>query len=271
MNYRDKYVSDPLPHSALRQTLTHMRQPVTLISLVGATLILSLTAPFNTASFLPPLPLVLYWAFTSSATYTLGYFLSQLFDPYLPTAHLGQPLRVLILALLLATGITALVMTINVLTFGTLPGGWGFVQLSLTIFALSTVVAGLIHILAEHLRPVTDADPAAPQIVPPPLLDRLPLDQRAPLVALSVEDHYVRIRTTMGETMVLLRLGDAIRETHGVDGMQVHRSHWVALEHVTNARREADRAVLTLAHGADIPVSRSYVPAIRAAGLLPKS
>jgi hypothetical protein len=32
-------------------------------------------------------------------------------------------------------------------------------------------------------------------------------------VALSVEDHYVRVRTTRGEEMILMRLSDAIRET----------------------------------------------------------
>ena len=195
--------------------------------------------------------------------------------------------ELVVYALLNAAARTSWVMTINVLTFRALPGGWGIVTLSALIFAIAVIITMLIHVLSEHLVPrVPDANrdanrdagprgapngalPAPPN--PPPLLDRLPLDQRAPLVSLSVEDHYVRVRTTKGETMVLLRLGDAIRETTGVDGLQVHRSHWVALDHVQAARREADRAVLTLAHGPDIPVARSYIPAIRDAGLLPRS
>jgi DNA-binding LytR/AlgR family response regulator len=102
------------------------------------------------------------------------------------------------------------------------------------------------------------------------LLDRLPLDKRGPLVSISVEDHYVRVRTAQGEELLLMRLTDAIREVGASKGVQVHRSHWVALDAVRAARREGDRAILTMAHGPEIPVSRTNVPAIREAGLLPR-
>ena len=101
-------------------------------------------------------------------------------------------------------------------------------------------------------------------------LGRLPLAKRGPLVSLSVEDHYVRIRTRQGEEMVLMRLADAVRETRGVVGLQVHRSHWVALDQVRGAARRGDGAVLTMSTGPDIPVSRANVAAIRDAGLLPR-
>jgi DNA-binding LytR/AlgR family response regulator len=89
-------------------------------------------------------------------------------------------------------------------------------------------------------------------------------------VALSVEDHYVRIRTTRGEDMVLMRLTDAIREAAPTPGLRVHRSHWVAIAGVANARRDGDRAILKMIAGGDIPASRSHIPALRQAGLLPR-
>lgn len=67
-----------------------------------------------------------------------------------------------------------------------------------------------------------------------------------------------------------MRLGDAIREAAPEPGLQVHRSHWVAIAAVTAARREGDRAVLSLSHGGDIPASRSHIPALKEAGLLPR-
>jgi DNA-binding LytR/AlgR family response regulator len=65
-----------------------------------------------------------------------------------------------------------------------------------------------------------------------------------------------------------MRLADAIAETEGCTGLQVHRSHWVALDHIAAARREGARGVLTLVDGREIPVSRTYVPSLRDAGLL---
>lgn len=116
----------------------------------------------------------------------------------------------------------------------------------------------------EPVEPVT----AQPPVVP--LLERLPLDKRGDLVALSVEDHYVRIKTTIGTEMILMRLSDAIRETGDTRGDQVHRSHWVSYDQVASARREGDRAILTLKDGGEIPVSRANLPKIREAGLLPR-
>lgn len=102
----------------------------------------------------------------------------------------------------------------------------------------------------------------------PPLLDRLPVEARGALIALAVDDHYVQVRTTKGEARVLMRLSDAVRETGNVPGARVHRSHWVAFEHVTGAERMGERALLTLSDGTEVPVSRANVELIRAAGLL---
>jgi DNA-binding LytR/AlgR family response regulator len=102
-------------------------------------------------------------------------------------------------------------------------------------------------------------------------LDRLALAKRGTLIALSVEDHYVRVRTDRGEAMVLMRLSDAIGETAPVKGLRVHRSHWVALDAVVAAKRRGDGAILTMAAGPEIPVSRANVAAIRDAGLLPRN
>ena len=87
-------------------------------------------------------------------------------------------------------------------------------------------------------------------------------------MSLSVQDHYVEVTTTKGRELILLRLGDAMAEVGETAGLQVHRSHWVATDQVTAARRDGARAILTMSDGRDIPVSRTYVPAIKEAGLL---
>jgi len=99
------------------------------------------------------------------------------------------------------------------------------------------------------------------------LRERLPFKYRhAQLYALSAEDHYLRVHTSAGETLILMRLYDAIAELDGIEGAQVHRSWWVAKDAVANVARSDGRVSLALKSKADVPVSRSYVQALKAAG-----
>lgn len=43
-----------------------------------------------------------------------------------------------------------------------------------------------------------------------------------------MEDRYLRIHTDGGSDLILMRLRDAVGELAGADGLQVHRSFWVA-------------------------------------------
>ena len=147
-----------------------------------------------------------------------------------------------------------------------MPSGIGFVGFVATTFAIAFIVTALLRVAERHVAGNPGSQEAPP--APPPLLERIAFDKRAALVSLTVEDHYFRIVTAKGEEIVLMRLADAMRETAPVKGMQVHRSHWVALNQVTAARRDGDRAILTMSNGTEVPVSRRYVPDIKAVGLL---
>lgn len=83
-----------------------------------------------------------------------------------------------------------------------------------------------------------------------------------------MQDHYVEVATSRGKTLVLMRLGDAMRETGATPGIQVHRSHWVALAAVARAHKASGKVTLELSNGAIVPVSRSFMPAVREAGLV---
>jgi len=107
---------------------------------------------------------------------------------------------------------------------------------------------------------VTDAGP-------PAFFERFPPRLRgAMLYAVEADDHYLRLHTSQGADLILMRLSDAIAELEGIEGAQTHRSWWVAREGVEDARRFDGRAALTLKDGAEVPVSRTYVRALRQAG-----
>jgi DNA-binding LytR/AlgR family response regulator len=95
----------------------------------------------------------------------------------------------------------------------------------------------------------------------------LPLKLRgAEVWAVEAEDHYLRLHTSKGQDLILLRLSDAVAELEGVEGAQTHRSWWVAKAAVRDARRGDGRATLTLANGVEAPVSRAYARTLREAG-----
>lgn len=132
------------------------------------------------------------------------------------------------------------------------------------VVIISAAVTAL-NILADRRPPETHAAAAgAPE---PRFLDRLPPKLRgAELHAVEAEDHYLRLHTSRGSDLILLRLSDAVSELEGLEGAQTHRSWWVAKDAVLEARRSDGRAMLRLKGDVEAPVSRTYSRALREAG-----
>ncbi|PLR27777.1 hypothetical protein SGCZBJ_05320 [Caulobacter zeae] len=159
---------------------------------------------------------------------------------------------------------TLYVWAMSSLMFGALPRLENLRQFFLPVLAVTAAITALNFLVAR--KPV-ETHAAAPEAPPPRFLDRLPARLRgATLYAVEAQDHYLRLHTSRGEDLILMRLSDAIAELEGIEGAQTHRSWWVARAAVVDARRGDGRAVLTLAGGAEAPVSRAYAKALREAG-----
>ncbi len=120
----------------------------------------------------------------------------------------------------------------------------------------------------SHVHP--EAKPTAPATVPGEAFRaRLEFRYRqAEILALSAEDHYLRVHTSAGETLILMRLYDAIAELDGIEGSQIHRSWWVAKDAVRDVARGDGKVDLILEGDLRAPVSRRYQKALRADGWL---
>lgn len=256
-------MSDAKPPSTLRELRGHIANPTTAFALGAVAAILTLVGPFGTDESLTAGFRALYWLVMVVATYVVGYGVDTLLRPRLEhrVAQVVNPLA-------MGAVVTLSVIVVNLLLIGRLPGGRGWFPDVLTIFAIAVLVSAAMQAIITSLYKRQGM--ASAVVDPPAILDRIPLEKRGALVALSVEDHYVRVRTTKGEHMILMRLSDAIRETAPAPGLRVHRSHWVATDQVTTARRDGDRAILSMTTGDDIPVSRSHIQAVKEAGLLPR-
>ncbi len=93
----------------------------------------------------------------------------------------------------------------------------------------------------------------------PAILGRLTAAlQTTQLRALKSDGHYLKVYTDLGDELILMRLKDAIAETTPVEGMQVHRSWWIAREAVQDRRSNDGRLELRLDDETWVPVSRSF-------------
>ncbi len=95
---------------------------------------------------------------------------------------------------------------------------------------------------------------------------RLPAHLDAEILALKAEDHYVRVYTARGDTLVHYRFRDAVRGLASADGLQVHRSFWVRRSAITRHCSEGHSQFLHLVNGLKVPVSRSYLNSLRQSG-----
>ena len=115
----------------------------------------------------------------------------------------------------------------------------------------------------------TSAQPSAPSgeraaRIEARFLDRLPPEVGRDVVYLKVSGHYITVVTTAGSGSLLMRFADAVAELEG-EGMQVHRSFWVAYPHITAVEQREGRTLVCLTGGEVVPVSRTFVAAVRAA------
>lgn len=135
-------------------------------------------------------------------------------------------------------------------------------------WAYLTAIVGLVsvavHLVIWGVRPHVPVDTDEPRET---FQRRLPFEVRAPLIRIEAQDHYLNVVTQKGNTLILMRLSDAAAELEG-QGLQVHRSHWIAQKAVTKLRRDKGRDLLIMSDGAAVPVSRSYRAAAQQAGLL---
>lgn len=102
----------------------------------------------------------------------------------------------------------------------------------------------------------------------PALRARLSDSFAGPILALQSEDHYVRVHGENTSDLILMRLRDAIAEMDGVEGMQVHRSWWIARDAVASAEPSGRSWAITLKNSEIVPVARDSVERLRAEGLL---
>ena len=269
---------------ALRESWMAVGLHWQLAGVVLAALAFALLGPFGTWDRYPLAPRLAYWGLGIGANWLFA--LTVIPAAIRVCDRLGIPDGVGVAAgsVLAALPGTGAIAFLNGLfgTFHTSPGALGILYLQvLLVHAVLASVAHAFIIRPLRRRPTATDDPVAlapaaetpPPAAPPPaedspLLAALPRRLGREVIRLRMQDHYVEVHTPLGHELVLMRFRDALQEVAGMDGMQVHRSHWVARRAVATVRQHQGRTELRLRDGALVPVSRSFLPALRSAGWL---
>ncbi|MFA5582141.1 MAG: LytTR family DNA-binding domain-containing protein [Paracoccaceae bacterium] len=241
----------------LKNVMAAAFTPFNLLLWFAITAVVTVAAPFGTADISLGLRAA-YWGGVALVTGVLGYALRSLLCELRPDD--GLLARALSLSALMAVLVTPLIL---VVAQWTAPYRSGPVTSHFTIaISVFMITGGLEFVRSRSFAPRRAERPR--------LLARLPENLWGEVIRLSSNDHYVEVCTDRGCDSILIRFSDALAELDGVDGLQVHRSHWVARHAIRQSAREGGRVFLELIDGSRVPVSRGYLAAVREAGILEK-
>jgi hypothetical protein len=262
----NRFAIDASLQFAMRELRQVLAAPRLWAGLAGTALLLGMVGPFGTYEELRLPARLAYWSAVVVATYLAGFASVHFTVRFLFGEELPATGGFTLAGAIAGVPVAAVVALLNSFAFGG-EIGFGFLAVLPYCVAASAVVSGLVSYFAIQEARGRNDMPATSVPIRPRILDRLPPEKRGRLAYLSMQDHYVEVHTDRGRALVLMRFGDAIAETEGVDGLRIHRSHWVAREAVAGTARRDGRLVLRMRDGAELPVSRSYSGAVRAAGL----
>ena len=285
-------VEDPKPglwrlRHAWREMLEWRLIRVSLGVLGASVLILSVVGPVGIGDALNPLQRIAFAALCCVFCWPLCHVLSA---AILYVARSRPPVQILLACtageLFMAVPCTAVVFAFYGL-FQSYDGThYSLVEIYLTSAVLIVACRSVVHYVACQLvavrhadqsaepglaagrdeagLPRTDAVAEAPDELRMKFFERLPDMVGRDIVYLTVSGHYINVVTTAGSCLVLMRLGDAVASL-GDQGLQVHRSYWVARRHIVGVQRCDGRMTLRLTGAHEVPVSRTYLVAANAA------
>jgi hypothetical protein len=234
-------------------------------------LLLSHVAPFDTGNLPGPVRYGYWVGLTLLNWLMVGTILAAL-GQWRP--RLTPPLAGLAAGLLAAIPLTFAVAWLETYLRGlSAPSPLTVLRLYRDVALLAVAIVVPVHLVQGFALARPAPVPAPPSPANGPVAEMstvatpsLPIPQGGRLLALSAEDHYLRVHSDQGNVLILRRLADAIAELPVDAGRQVHRSHWVAQTAVQGVERNGARLVVVLTNGLRIPVSRTYRLAVQESG-----
>lgn len=256
---------------------TALRSPLPYILWAVLSIMLALGGPFGTID-VPFTKRAIYWCVVVAGSILVGKAVRVAIETWLEPTH--PLLEKVVVALLMSFALSPPIWFYSAAHFGesAVPPLRDFFIFVVTVtFGVQLIRWALDeHFLrfgslggrAPALVTETEAPALEPEAAAPRLLERIETDLQGNILRISARDHYLDVFTDKGRAELLLRFSDALSEIDGVEGAQVHRSHWVAWEAVVGSERDGARLFLRLADGDRVPVSRRFHDTVANQGFL---
>lgn len=263
--------------STLRELQVFQRSPRFWATFVTVVLIFALTGPYGTFARLMPGARLGYWLALHAMAWSIAIVFSVVAEILLRKRMTSMFARMMTGSIIAALPIGFGIGLVDLAFFGTVSTVAGSLRQSLTSIPLCLLFCFLTY-LTMHRQIAVAAEgpnnekPATTSIkaseirdlpAQAPILSRLKPENRGALIRFAVRDHYTEVVTSRGRELVLLRFGDALREIGDTEGMRLHRSHWIAADHVAGLKRDNGKLFIVTRDGMEMPVSRPYADAVR--------
>jgi hypothetical protein len=206
---------------------------------------------------------IVYWASISLVTFFTGSFIASTIGIYFSRRNLPDWLSWIIGGLASGLPVGTIAWFMNTLVFDipiektfTFPVFIGYS----TAIAIMVVVLNFLVSNKTTAHPHTN--PATNTSTPSHFFARLQRHLGQNLISLEAQDPYINVKTTKGSEMILLRLGDAVKELENYPGLRTHRSWWVARDAISHIVRTNGKVELVLSDESVVPVSRANVKTV---------
>ena len=84
------------------------------------------------------------------------------------------------------------------------------------------------------------------------------------ILLVQAQEHYLSVHSEKGSALIKGRMSDAVKILGNSEGVQTHRSWWVALSHVESISRKGRDVHLKTKDGLIVPVSRARLENVKA-------
>ncbi len=260
------------------EVIHKLKSHVTLAAWCAATLVCTLTGPFGTYGIDTFSHLLIFWGSVIFAGIT--YCLLCLHTMFNVFPNL-RPLYSKLIAISFFTVTFAHVMYFIVDMIYVIPKPPPITQVYGVIGSVSFAVSAAIYWL--HIKPTEDREKAQAAFATPPtppskpaiarnhrkiLFKKLEANADLHIIRLNMRDHYVEVFSDQGAKLVHMRFAEAINDLSHINGMQVHRSHWVNFDDIKEIIKTDGKILFEMSDGAQIPISRLKQKKLRELGIL---